>query len=107
MRGKLVELAERLVERWLATPDYKTGTLEGVGRILDLASLLGRRACEQAADRKEVTGADGGPIRVEFEAALKRIYGEKPAAAVVSAPAPVVDVEAVPAGPAVEAGGAQ
>ena len=32
--------------------------------------------------RLEVTGAEGGPIRVELEAALKKVYGE------------VVDVEA-------------
>jgi hypothetical protein len=35
-----------------------------------------------ATEHQEVTGADGGPIRVELEAALKKVYGD------------VVDVEA-------------
>jgi hypothetical protein len=38
-------------------------------------------------ERVEVTGEDGGPIRVEFEAALRKVYG------------PVVDVEAEPVKP--------
>jgi hypothetical protein len=41
----------------------------------------------------EVTGEEGGPIRVELSAALNKVYGE------VAAPPPnVVDVETVPAG---------
>ena len=44
------------------------------------------RACEVATERKEVSGPDGGPIRVEIEAALEKIYG-KPI------PGEVVEVE--------------
>jgi hypothetical protein len=40
-----------------------------------------------ATDKTEVTGEDGGPIRVELAAALNKIYGE------------VVDVEATPVPP--------
>ena len=76
MRMQLLEVAGMMVKRWLVSPEQRLGTLEGLARVMDLASVLGRRACEQAAERKEVTGADGGPIRVEFEAALKRLYGE-------------------------------
>ena len=60
-------------------------------------STLGRRACEVATERKEVTGADGGPIRIELEAALDKIYG-KPI------PGEVVDVEAAPAVPVLTEG---
>jgi hypothetical protein len=73
-RMLLVKLAGTILERWLASPEYKMGTLEGLARLYDLASILGRRACEQASDRHEVTGDGGGPIRVEFEKALSRIY---------------------------------
>jgi len=59
-------------------------TLGDIARILDLASRLGRLACGMATDKTEVTGEDGGPIMVEFEAAVRKIYGE------------VRDVEAVP-----------
>ena len=76
MRMQLLDVAGMMVKRWLVSPEQRLGTLEGLARVMDLASVLGRRACEQAAERKEVTGADGGPIRVEFEAALKRLYGE-------------------------------
>ncbi|HPV47888.1 MAG TPA: hypothetical protein PLD40_09945, partial [Kiritimatiellia bacterium] len=58
-------------------------------RLLELASKLGHSACEKPMERAEVTGPDGGPIRVEVQAALKKIYG-KPL------PGEVVDVEAAP-----------
>jgi hypothetical protein len=69
----------------------KGATLGDIARLLDLASKLGRLASGLATDRTEVTGDRGGPVRVEFELALKKIYGQVE-------PAPgVVDVEAVPA----------
>lgn len=74
-RCKLVKLAETAIERWLADPD-RCGSLEGIARILDLASRLGRLACGMATDKTEITGEDGGPIMVEFEAAVRKIYGE-------------------------------
>jgi hypothetical protein len=49
--------------------------LGDVARLLELASKLGRLATGMATDKTEVTGEDGGPIRVELEAALKKIYG--------------------------------
>ena len=99
-RQRLIDLAERIADRWMASGEFKMGTLEGLARLLEVASVLGRRACGEVLDRKEITGADGGPIRIEFEAALKRLYGDQPpGAAVTVAPPPsppVVDVEAVP-----------
>ena len=74
-RCKLVKLAETAIERWLADPD-RCGSLEGIARLLDLASRLGRLACGMATDKTEITGEDGGPIMVEFEAAVRKIYGE-------------------------------
>ena len=87
-RRELVELAWEVVRRWRARPE-RCGSLEGLARLLDLMSTLGRRACEVATERKEVTGPDGGPIRIEIEAALDKIYG-KPL------PGEVVDVQAAP-----------
>jgi len=64
-------------------------TLGDIARLLELASKLGRLSSGLATDKTEVTGEDGGPIRVEFEAALKKVYGQ-------AEPAPtVVDVEEV------------
>jgi hypothetical protein len=87
LRCKLVKLAETAIERWLANP-ARCGSLEGIARLLDLASKLGRLSSGLPTDKTEVTGENGGPILVEFEAAVRKIYGvEAPAAT-------VVDVEA-------------
>jgi hypothetical protein len=93
-RWDLVTFAAEVRKRWMAKAE-RCGTLEGYARLLELASKLGRNACEVAAEgeragaqRTVVTGAGGGPIRVEVELALKKIYG-KPMAG------EVVDVEEV------------
>ncbi len=65
----------------------KGATLGDVARLLDLASKLGRLSSGLATDKTEVTGPDNGPIRVEFEEMLKKIYSEP------------VDVEAEPVWP--------
>ena len=82
-RAEAVELAREAISRWKNTPN-RCGSLEGIARLLDLASTLGHRATGTPMERVEVTGEDGGPIRVEFEAALRKVYGS------------VVDVEATP-----------
>ena len=91
-RQNLVVFAAEVRRRWMARAE-RCGTLEGYARLLELASKLGRSACEKPTERTEVTGADGGPIRVEVQAALKKIYG-KPL------PGEVVDVQVEPARPA-------
>ena len=49
--------------------------LADIARMLEVASKLGRLASGLATDKTEVTGEDGGPIRIELEAALKKVYG--------------------------------
>lgn len=89
-RSELVELAWEVVRRWRSKPE-RVGSLEGLARLLDLMSTLGRRACEVATERTEVTGAGGGPIQIEIEAALDKIYG-KPI------PGEVIEVESAECG---------
>ena len=91
-RAELVDLAWEVIRRRRSKPE-RVGSLEGLARLLDLMSTLGRPACEVATERKEVTGADGGPIRIEIEAALDKIYGKL-------LPGEVVDVQAAPVLPA-------
>jgi hypothetical protein len=81
-RQNLVVFAAEVRKRWMARAE-RCGTLEGYARLLELASKLGHSACEvlahgQNADtrRLELTGPNGGPIRVEVAAALKKIYGK-------------------------------
>ena len=108
-RGRAVEWAKRqqalLEEEWAVHEDciragrealkrfYERGkgaTLGDIARMFAEGSRLGRLASGLATDKTEVTGEDGGPIRVELEAALKKVYGA------------VVDVEAKQVGDAVE-----
>ena len=93
---KLIALADEMIARWEANKQ-KCGTLEGVARLLDLASKLGRLASGMPTDRTEVTTEVQGKIDVEWEIALKRVYGQGGKAEVAAppaAPAVVVDVEA-------------
>lgn len=62
-------------------------TLGDIARIVEVASKMGRLASGLATDKTEVTGEDGGPIRVDLAVALEKIYGE------------VVDLKVEPAKP--------
>ena len=95
-RQNLVVFAAEVRRRWMVRAE-RCGTLEGYARLLELASKLGHSACEKPTERAEVTGPDGGPIRVEVQAALKKIYGQP-------LPGEVVDVQAEPVKPALSAG---
>ena len=83
-RNEALELARAAIGRWKAN-EKRCGSLEGIARLLELASKLGRLASGMPTDRTEVSGEGGGPIRLELNAALNKVYGE------------VVDVEALPA----------
>lgn len=50
--------------------------LADIARMLEVASKLGRLAAGMATDRTELSGEEGGPIRVELSAALAKVYGE-------------------------------
>jgi len=81
-RERLCALAETAVKRFLDQA-YRTGTLEGIARVYDLISILGHRATGVPLQRVEVTGEGGGPVRLEFEMALKKVYGKVVEAEVV------------------------
>jgi hypothetical protein len=92
MHGRCVAAAERALKAFMER-EKVYANLADISRILEVASKLGRLATGMATDRTEVTGEDGGPIQVEFEVALKKIYGEP-------LPGEVVDVEAKAVTPA-------
>ncbi len=78
LREKEFQMCEKLIataEKFLANPDLK-GTLRDVAYALEMASKLGRLGAGMATDQTEHTGADGGPIQIEFMDALRKIYGE-------------------------------
>ena len=83
MHEKCIAAAERGLKAFMER-EKVYANLSDIARFLELASRLGRLACGMATDKTEITGEDGGPIRVELSAALNKIYGE------------VVDLEATP-----------
>jgi len=85
VRTELVEAGRKILERF--RDGTKGATLGDVARALELASKLGRLASGMETDRTELTGDDGGPIRVEIIAALDKIYGP------VDEPAKVLEAE--------------
>ena len=87
-----VAAARRGLDSFMARPKAYA-TLAEIARLLELASKLGRLASGLPTDHTELTGEDGGPLRVELTAALNKIYGQP-------GPGEVVDVETVPARPA-------
>lgn len=73
LRGELIVAGRAVLARF--KDGVKGATLGDVARALDLASKLGRLASGMATDRTELTGEDGGPLRVELSAALAKVYG--------------------------------
>ena len=93
MHEKCIAAAERGLKAFMER-EKVYANLADIARMLEVASKLGRLASGMATDKTEVTGEDGGPVRVELSAALNKIYGQ-------AEPAPtVVDVEATPVPPA-------
>lgn len=88
VRCELVETAREALRRWKENP-ARCGSLEGIARLLELASKLGRLASGMPTEMTEVKAEVSGTIKVELEAALKKIYNEP-------LPGEVVDVQAQP-----------
>ena len=87
-RCELLALAREKIQQWRENP-RKLGTLEGIARLLELASKLGRLSCGMATDKTETTVEETHTLSVDFEVALKKIYG-------APLPGEVVDIEAQP-----------
>jgi hypothetical protein len=92
LHRRCIEAVRQGLEAYMAKKTVYANLCD-IARLLELASKLGRLASGMATDKTEVTGEDGGPIRIELSAALNKIYGEEPAGT-------VVDVETLPAVPA-------
>ena len=86
MHERCIGAAKKAFEAFMAR-EKVYANLADIARMLEVASKLGRLASGLATDKTELTGEDGGAIRVEFEAALKKVYGRR---------GQVVDVEAAP-----------
>ena len=94
MHEKCLAAAERALASFMER-EKVYANLSDIARILEVASKLGRLAAGMATDKTEVTGEDGGPIRVELSAALNKIYGVAAPPANVEPGPHVVDVTPV------------
>ncbi len=75
MHEKCIEAARKALAKFMEK-DKVFATLADIARMLEVASKLGRLATGMPTDKTEITGEDGGPIRVEITAALDKIYGK-------------------------------
>lgn len=78
LRCELVELAREAIRRWKADP-RRCGSLEGMARLLDLASRLGRLSSGLPTESTESTVEFQAALDPDWEAALRKAYGPKPA----------------------------
>ena len=92
---KLIALADKAIARWEKN-EGRCGTLEGIARILDLATKLGRLAAGLPTEVKAVNTTVTGTIDVEWEIALRKAYGQVAPVGDQATPPAIVEVEAVP-----------
>jgi hypothetical protein len=86
---KLIALADDLLARWEANKN-KCGTLEGIARLLELATKLARLASGMPTEVKEVNTTMKATIDLDWEIAIRKAYGQV---------APAGDQAALPAVP--------
>lgn len=86
LRCEAIDLAREAIHRFKDNAK-KCGTLEGIARMIELASKIGRLSCDMATDRTEKTVDEVRTLSVEFKAAIEKIYGQP-------VPAQFTDVEA-------------
>ena len=95
---KLIALADEMLARWEKNK-AKCGTLEGIARVLELATKLARLAAGMPTEVKEVNTTMKATIDVDWEIAIRKAYQAVPGPNSPEEPAgkteTVVDVEEV------------
>jgi hypothetical protein len=94
-RSELIVLAREAIDRWKKNP-ARCGTLEGIARLLDLASKLGRVSSGLSLEPVDKPVEEDAAFMIQIEVALEKIYGAGvPPPTVTAPPANVVDVPEV------------
>ena len=91
-RSELIALAREAIDRWKKNP-ARCGTLEGIARLLDLASKLGRVSSGLSLEPVDKPVEEDAAFMIQIEVALEKIYGP------MAQPASTVEVEAKPINP--------
>lgn len=97
-RTELLTLAREAIGRWKKA-EHRCGTLEGIARLLDLASKLGRVSSGLSLEPSEKPVEEDAAFMIQIEVALEKIYGQAEPAPTITAPAKIVVVESVPVNP--------
>ena len=84
-RSELLGLAREAIARWKKA-EHRCGTLEGIARLLDLASKLGRVSSGLSLEPVEKPAENEAAFMIQIEVALEKIYGP------VGQPAAVVEI---------------
>lgn len=92
-RSELIALAREAIERWKKNP-ARCGSLEGIARLLDLASKLGRVSSGLALEPEDKPVEEDGAFMIQIDLAIEKIYGQAVPAPTLP-PATVVDVTEV------------
>jgi hypothetical protein len=74
LRTEYFELALEGIRRWKANGN-RVGSLEGLARLGEVFVKLGRLASGMPTDSVEVTGEVKATLEIEWELALKKVYG--------------------------------
>ena len=77
-RCDALRLAKKAIARWEAN-ENKCGTLEGSARLLELMHKLGRSAAGMPTESPQVTEEVSTTLEIEWEVALKKVYGRNEA----------------------------
>jgi len=100
-RSELLSLAREAIQRWKKS-EHRCGTLEGIARLIDLASKLGRVSSGLQLEPADTSPEENGALMIQIDVALEKIYGQVaappanvPALTVAVPAANVVDVEEV------------
>ena len=88
---KLIALADEMLVRWEKNKS-KCGTLEGIARVLELATKLARLAAGMPTEVKEVNTTMQATIDVDWEIAIRKAYGGEVQSPKPEVQSPVVDV---------------
>ncbi len=73
-RSELIALAREAIERWKKSP-ARCGTLEGIARLLDLASRLGRVSSGLLLEPEDKPVQEDGALLIQIDLAIEKIYG--------------------------------
>lgn len=93
-RSELIALAREAIDRWKKNP-ARCGTLEGIARLLDLASKLGRVSSGLSLEPVDKPVEEDAAFMIQIEVALEKIYGAEVPPPTVAQPANVVEVSEV------------